>query len=128
MPVTVRLLDLVALPGSQHLWPAEFVALMAKLEEDPRERAQWLVIADWLKENEELELESICRWIAARPKVQLYRPAGDEAWSWRGLPKVVENSWHVIGDRRTLPGAIANLHYRVTELRNDARRRFEELA
>ena len=77
MPVTVKLLDLVALPDSRPLWPAEFHALIAKLEDNPEERAQWGVIADWLDENDEPELAAAFRWLSNRNiyRVEVDTPA-----------------------------------------------------
>jgi hypothetical protein len=39
MAVAVSLTELVKTPGTLHLWPEQFVALMAKVEEDATQTA-----------------------------------------------------------------------------------------
>lgn len=124
MPVTVKLIDLVKLRGSQSMWPERLRGLVEKLEEKPSDLTHWLVIADWFKEEDEPELEDALRWLARTSKTLAYIPI-DRVWRFGGLPELPHVSEAI--DRTTIPGAIAFVHAQLKIARNKAKAQLEEL-
>lgn len=119
MPVAVSLAELVKTPGTQALWPEQFVALMAKADEELThnsfDQAAWAVIADWCKEHEEDDLAETFFWLHRRREV---RPAvnyinGTEQWSFLRLPDVIKAGGNPDGDLSSLAGAVAVLAARI---------------
>lgn len=108
MPVAVSLLDLVAMPHTLPLWPVDFVALVAKLEEDTTDRAQWAIVAGWLEEQEEHALADAFAWASKRPGVTVAKNPW-HFWTFTGLPEPLALGERPDGDSTTLPGAVAIL-------------------
>lgn len=127
--VSVSLLQLVALANSRPLWPTEFEALIAKLADDPRVKAQWGVIADWCRENEEIELADAFAWIGKNTfKVQCYGRDENRCLDFVGLPDhIFQFSYPHDCDRKTLAGLTAGLAYRLGKARALAKKQLEEL-
>jgi uncharacterized protein (TIGR02996 family) len=109
MPVTVSLESLVTTPNTLSLWPEKFRGLMAKLEENPDEPTAWLVLADWLQEHDEKEMESTCRWIAKRIPLGVTIGFYRGVWSLGGVPDAIRAGNTPPGDLNTLAGAVAGL-------------------
>lgn len=65
MPVPIKLLDLVTIPNTRHLWPNEFDSLV-KAWEETKSNDQLGIIADWLDDNDEPELAHAFRWCYRR--------------------------------------------------------------
>lgn len=65
MPSTIKLLDLVAISNTRHLWPKEFEGLV-KAWEETKSNDQLGIIADWLDDNDEPELAHAFRWCYRR--------------------------------------------------------------
>lgn len=65
MPSTIKLLDLVSIPNTRHLWPKEFDGLV-KAWEETKNNDQLGIIADWLDDNDEPELAHAFRWCYRR--------------------------------------------------------------
>lgn len=108
MSVTVSLLKLVATRGTRALWPEQFAGLVGQLEDEPKNRAQWGVVADWLDENEEPGLADGFRWVSKRPEVQASRDRFG-AWSFRALPRPLNLMDFPERDNATVPGLVAGL-------------------
>jgi uncharacterized protein (TIGR02996 family) len=113
MPVTVSLKDLVAVRGTRPLWPDQFEGLVATLEENPAELTQWLIVADWCKDNDEPELEAGFRFVGKRPSVAVERARTSKsgaAWWLANLPAAL-NAQYPPGpsDDSTLAGVAAHL-------------------
>ncbi len=131
MPVTVSLLQLVALPQSRRLWPEKFEALIAKAESGPRVKAQYGVIADWCQENDEPELAEAFRWVHKNPIVLVTRYGTDDAPRWKvsNLPGLFQS---IAGpadfDPTTIAGAFATFSFLLSTARAKAQRQLEELA
>lgn len=117
MSVAVSLAELVKVPGTSELWPEEFRALVAKLEDVPGDNNQWLVLADWLKEHEETAMEAACRWVPGTQFVFVQKYSSGNGWFFRGLPKCIEGEPLPEGDTSTLAGAIAVLAERLRRVR-----------
>jgi uncharacterized protein (TIGR02996 family) len=118
MPVAVSLSQLVAISGGYpQLVPSEFVALMNKLECDPTDATQWLVVADWLGEHEEHALADIYRWIARHSEVTVSRLNEYEVWKFWGLDKCLLTGKEPAGNQMTLAGAVAVLAERIRRVR-----------
>lgn len=94
MPVSVSLFDLVLVGAneSDHLWPEQFVGLLAKIEEDgvTDAQVQWGALADLCQEYDEPKLERGFRWLMARPAVRVAENKPYGTWSVVGAPKVIE--------------------------------------
>lgn len=65
MPSTIKLLDLVSISNTRHLWPKEFDGLV-KAWEETKSNDQLGIIADWLDDNDEPELAHAFRWCYRR--------------------------------------------------------------
>lgn len=121
VPVTVSLADLVALPGARTLWPAEFNALVDRLLDEPNEKAQWGVIADWLDEAERGEhaLADAFRWVAKRANVtaRLAMHCKPPRWEFVGLPAALNSVIWPESDRTTIPGLVAALAFALKSVR-----------
>ena len=118
MPVSVSLESLVSVPGAIDLWPEKFRELTAKLEEGPGVKAAWLVLADWLHEHDERDMEETCRWVERRTTVVAEKDYMG-FWRFRGLPSGVESQPDEVGDIATLAGAIARLTGRLRMARKE---------
>jgi uncharacterized protein (TIGR02996 family) len=116
MPVAVSLEQLVTTSHALHLWPEEFRAIVAKLEEEPEEMTQWLVLADWLGENGEKDLEATCRWYARRMDVSVAH-SSYSGWRFEKLPLPIDAGSNPPGDMSTLAGAIAVLTARLRRVK-----------
>jgi uncharacterized protein (TIGR02996 family) len=119
MSVSISLLQLISTPGTQALWPERFRGLMAKLEENPDEIAQWKVIADWLQENDEPELEDAIRWFVRHEEVEADRD-NYGSWYFDRVPDQVMAGDKPPGDSKTLAGALAILWLRIKRAREAA--------
>ena len=118
VPVSLELL--VSLPGTRPVWPADFAALIAKLEQEPNDVAQRSALADWCQEHDEPGLARAFAWLAKRPTVELvqrnerYQTA---SWGFVGLPAAVEaTSFAAVSDSKTAAGAVAQLAHRLREV------------
>ena len=82
-------------------YPERFVGFCENLDTKPHDASTWLVLADWLQEEGELDLEYAARWIAKRvPKVKLLAPdARTTEWRVEGMPKVIEAYWKEDADQ-----------------------------
>lgn len=127
MPVTVKLIDLVALARSRALWPADFEALVAKLEDSPRELAHYGVIADWCRENGEPELADTFAWFM-RSGVSVQKLRGDVNWRFVGMKESLSDQYCGGTDRTTLAGMMATLHVMLTRAREKVKKDLEELS
>jgi uncharacterized protein (TIGR02996 family) len=116
MPVSVSLSQLVTTTATQPLWPGEFVDLMAKLEDDPTDATQWLVVADWLQGEGEDGLADTFRWIARHTEVNVRKDSYD-VWKFRGLDPCVTVGAEPPGNQQTLAGAVAVLTVRLNRVR-----------
>lgn len=65
MPSAIKLLDLVSISNTRHLWPKEFDGLV-KAWEETKNNDQLGIIADWLDDNDEPELAHAFRWCYQR--------------------------------------------------------------
>lgn len=128
MPVAVSLAELVKTPGTLHLWPEKFVALMAKVEEEITQTARdvttaWAVITDWCKEHDEDELAGAFFWLHKRKEIRplrnRLRHISKDAveWAFSSLPAAVSATGDVPGDVSTLAGAVAVLAERLRRVR-----------
>lgn len=70
MPGTIKLLDLVTISNTRHLWPKEFDGLI-KTWEETKSNDQIGIIADWLDDNDEPELAHAFRWCYKR-KIKIH--------------------------------------------------------
>lgn len=65
MPIQISLLDALD-KDLDGLLPAEFTAMCKMCEADPEDEAPKRILADWLAEHEEADLEFGVRWLVAR--------------------------------------------------------------
>ncbi len=125
MSVAVSLENLVSLPGTMSLWPEEFVALVAKLADEPNDKAQWGVIADWCKEQEEESLGDAFRYVSRRPTVTVrdsnttVRKAN--LWVLDGLPPSLNAVPYPSVDRGTIAGLASALAKMLAAAREDVK-------
>ena len=118
MPVNISLLHMVSLPGTRDLWPDDFRALVEPLEEDPSDRNRWGVLADWLSEQDEIQMADTCRWIFRHPEVVIKEVNGH--WHGYHLPVAVDAHWSYIkSDNSTLPGLVSALCYALEAARKE---------
>ena len=95
--VSVSLLKLVCIDGTRHIWPEEFAALVAKIEENPGERSNYGVIADWLDsepDRHEPELAEGFRWLMKRPEIRIEKSTSNWSaglWIAHNLPKQIDD-------------------------------------
>lgn len=118
MPVSVSLELLVSIAGTRPAWPEKFVGLIATLEEMPDEGGAWLVLADWLQEHDEREMEETCRWVERHNEVYAEKDYMG-CWRFKGLPPGVEAQREELGHLGTLAGAIAMLTARLRKARKE---------
>lgn len=118
--VEVKLLELVRVPGTRQLWPADFESFITKIESAPDDKLHWGVCADWLDEQDEPELADGFRWVSKRPSVEVKEVGG--AWEFGGLPHAVRACYSVYGgfDLKTVPGLVASLVFALKKVREDA--------
>lgn len=113
MSVAVSLERLVAVPNSFPLWPEEFAALVAKLGDDPNDKAQWGVVADWCDENDETALGDAFRYVSNRPDIRARNVnttvKGVKLWQFDDLPPSVNVIPYPNGDRGTIAGLASAL-------------------
>lgn len=112
MPVEVSLQALVSIENTRDVWPEEFRGLMDKLEENPDEKTQWVVLAEWCQERGELPLSKAFDWVSRRPEVtaEMKNDYGRNRWTLKQVPHALrhEINYGVI-DTSTLAGAVAEL-------------------
>lgn len=122
--VSVSLLRLVAIADTRPVWPPDFEGKIAKLDDEPNERAQWGIIADWCDENEEPQLARAFRWMSKRKLVDVRntRPPGLKPlyWMLEGIPPALASIFPQNADRSTLAGLMADLAAALEELDNSA--------
>lgn len=120
--VSVSLLKLVAIAGTEPVWPDEFAGKFATLNDEPNDRSAWGVIADWCDENDEPELGRACRWLSKRAGlvtiIENARPLNMRPPHWRleSLPPVVAAAFPQQADRKTLAGLAADLAAALAEV------------
>lgn len=123
--VSVSLLKLVAIAGTEPVWPDEFAGKFVTLKDEPNDRSAWGVIADWCDENDEPELGRACRWLSKRAgltipgtNVSNSRPAHMDPphWTISGLPRSVAAAFVQSVDRSTLAGLAAELAAALAEV------------
>ena len=118
--VSVSLELLVSLPGTRTVWPADFAALVAKLEEQPNDVAQRSALADWCQEHDEPGMARAFAWLAKRPAVLLLNPRErytTASWGFDVLPAAVAaTSYPAMSDNKTAAGAVAQLAHKLREL------------
>lgn len=87
----VSLEQLVAIPNTRPLWPAEFNSLMTIIDENPNDKTAWGVAADWLSEPErdEQDLAEAFRWVHKRDEVKI--EAATESY-YQGLWRFVDKT------------------------------------
>lgn len=121
MAVTVSLLDLVAVRDTRRLWPEKFLALVGKLEDDPTEHDQLLVIADWLQEQDERLLEAAFRYVGKRHELDLKvtRHGTFSYWNIENLTYAVSQQKVADVDDSTAAGAFARLALQLDAARKD---------
>ncbi len=95
MPVTVSLKDLCRFAGTKGLWPSDFAAMVAKIDDDPNDMNTWGVAADWLDEFREPELAHAFRWVHRRG-VEIKK-------SEYGYPR---KYWQIAYDSKKFPTAV----------------------
>lgn len=122
MPVEVSLLELVCVADARWVWPGDFAALMAKLEESPDDRVAWGAVADWCDEHDEPELAGAFRYVHRRESIEATR-GGYGTWDLTGLPATIQNSEMAavvkFTDVKTLAGAVARLALRLKKVAED---------
>lgn len=120
MGVEVKLLELVRVPGTRQLWPADFESFITKIEFTPDDKLHWGVCADWLGEQDEPELADGFRWVSKRPSVEVKEVGG--AWEFGDLPHAVRACYSIYGgfDLKTVPGLVASLVFALKKVREDA--------
>jgi hypothetical protein len=126
VPVTIKLLDLVRLEPSRHLWPEEFEALTRPLEGKPVDPVRYGVVADWLDAADEPELAQAFRWVHHHPNVKILRNDDGGPWRLTGLPKAVIDQ-HDINYYQTIPGLMASFYGRLERARDMARKQLADL-
>lgn len=133
MPVTVSLLKIVSVPGTRDLWPADFAALVKKLEAKPTDKAAFGVTADWLDENGEPELARAFRYFSRKKEARLHKSSWPEpggSWDCVGLPDVLSDAAlpdDLKTDDTTLPGAMATLYHQIAAAEAEYLKLKEEL-
>ncbi len=78
MPTTVTMLSLIR-DSAEQLLPQELHDFVAKIVANPDDMAIPLVVADWLKEQDEPELEYAFRWMAKHNKKPLSTNYNDQS-------------------------------------------------
>jgi uncharacterized protein (TIGR02996 family) len=124
MPVSVSLIELVLVPNASHLWPGDFRDLHAKIEDDPTDKAQWGVIADWLDEHEEPDFAEAWRKMAFKwSAASLSKPRTYQLeWSVSGIPQSVSgqsNANFITVPKETPAAAVAFVAMQLRQLRQE---------
>lgn len=129
MSVSVSLLKLVSVANTRPVWPEQFGALIAKLEEKPRERTHWGVIADWCQGEGEDELGAAFRWYMNHRDVLASYDRIQDKWALSNLPTSL-NLFYFPNEisRDTPAGLMAGLARMLESARQKAQKQLEELA
>ena len=124
MPVLVSLLDLVSVPNTRPVWPAELRDAVGRLEAAD-DRTQAGELADWLDEHGESVLADGFRYLANHLFVTWASNRDSyslRVWRLDGLPPVLYHTVlppDTVSDWTTLAGAAASLGRRINKARED---------
>lgn len=124
--VEVSLEAIVGTPNCSHLWPADFVNLVAGLEAERRVE-KWSAVADWCMEHQEHVLYAGFAWVGKRIADPEFKAVGENnqfakgrmIWKIVGLPRELNPECQDPEGttRDTLPGAVLILGKNLTRLR-----------
>lgn len=101
MPVTVRLIYLLDVPGTGVFAPQECCDIAAKIAEDPSVYIAWGVLADWLDADGETELASAARYIFKHPELNVhweYYSGRQRLVSYR-WPAPIQDAWTQVAEK-----------------------------
>jgi hypothetical protein len=123
----VSLLELVSIPNTRPVWPAEFASLVSKCEQNPDDRTPFGVLADWCDERGEVELGRAWRWLSKRTwdeskgvgvQVLFVPPKWGalDDWEIRHLPLSLQRPAGHAGYCSTLAARVADLAKRLAEV------------
>lgn len=120
MPVLVSLELIASNRVYAALLPKEFVAFTEKFHTHPDERTGWLVLADWLAECDETDMEAACRWMAKHPEVKLEYGNYSGKYYWDGLPTALDRPTETnCSEFNNYPEAIVELTRRLRRAREE---------
>lgn len=116
MPVSVSLFALIEKTADmlRELWPEEFRDMVSRCETEPCDDHPYAALADWCREQGEIELADAFAWLESRRATVRVIRAPDREWNISGMPEAFGSvSWSP-----TFVMLVVDIARRIQELRS----------